>query len=129
MRVYIVLFALAAVSQCAPLDPKADIELAELIARRRLPALEHEEVHDDFGQFALRFVTAEGTVVSERGRLVPTVDGEYVLITEGEITFVGDDGEIYTNKFTAGTDGYQVESNHPLIAPEPVVIPAIVESA
>ncbi|XP_045492994.1 uncharacterized protein LOC123692305 [Colias croceus] len=129
MKFFIVLSALVAVNLCSPIDPKADIVLAELIARRRLPALEHEEVHDDFGQFALRFVTAEGTVVSERGRLVPTVDGDYVLITEGEITFVGDDGEIYTNKFTAGTDGYQVESNHPLIAPEPVVIPAIVERA
>lgn len=84
----------------------------DIAARRALPALEHEEIHDEFGQFALRYVTAEGTVVSERGRLVPTAKGDYVLVTEGEVSYIGDDGELYITKFTAGIDGYHVENNH-----------------
>ncbi|CAK1553626.1 unnamed protein product [Leptosia nina] len=123
MKVFVVLSALAAVCLCAPADPEADVELAQLIARRRLPALEHEEVHDEFGQFALRYVTAEGTVVSERGRLVPTPDGKsYVLITEGEVSYIGDDGELYVTKFTAGIDGVKVEGNHLPKAPEPLPV-------
>lgn len=88
-----------------------------IAARRALPALEHEEVHDEYGQYALRYVTAEGTVVSERGRLVPTVHG-YVLITEGEVSYVGDDGKIYVTKYTAGLDGYKADGNHLPKAPE-----------
>ncbi|CAH0699896.1 unnamed protein product [Spodoptera exigua] len=50
-------------------------------SHRLLPPLDHEEVHDEFGQFALRYVTAEGTVVSERGRLIPALDGAgYVMM-------------------------------------------------
>ncbi|XP_022117175.2 uncharacterized protein LOC110994688 [Pieris rapae] len=106
MKMFVVICALVAAASCAPsVDP-------EIAARRALPALEHEEIHDEFGQYALRYVTAEGTVVSERGRLVPTAKGDYVLVTEGEISYIGDDGELYITKFTAGLDGYHVETNH-----------------
>ncbi|XP_075970097.1 flexible cuticle protein 12-like, partial [Anticarsia gemmatalis] len=81
--------------------------------RRSLPALEHEEIHDEYGQFALRYVTAEGTVVSERGRLVPLPDQSgYVMIVEGEVSYIGDDGKTYVTKYTAGLDGYKVEGEH-----------------
>ncbi|CAK1553627.1 unnamed protein product [Leptosia nina] len=118
MKVFIIL-SLAAVALCAPADPRDNVKLAELIARRRLPALEHEEARDDFGQYALRYVTAEGTVVSERGRLVPTKDGkDYVLITEGEVSYVSDDGKIYVTKYSAGIDGVKVQGDHLPKAPE-----------
>lgn len=82
-------------------------------AKRTLPAIEHEEIHDEFGQYALRYVTAEGTVVSERGRLVPTPDGNaYVLVVEGETTFIGDDGKTYVTKYSAGLNGTHVEGAH-----------------
>lgn len=94
----------------------------DLHAIRALPALEHEEVHDEFGQYALRYVTAEGIVVSERGRLVPSLDGsDYVLVIEGEVSYIGDDGKTYVTKFSAGLDGVKVEGNHLPKAPEPVV--------
>ncbi|XP_031769590.1 endocuticle structural glycoprotein ABD-5-like [Galleria mellonella] len=83
-------------------------------ARRSLPALQHEEVHDDFGQYALRYITAEGIVVSERGRLVPTVDGkDHVLVYEGEYSFIGDDGKTYTTKYKTDVNGgFHVEGDH-----------------
>ncbi|CAH4018963.1 cuticle protein CP14.6-like [Pieris brassicae] len=120
MKSFIILSALVAVAICAPVDLETDVELAQLIARRRLPALEHEEIHDEFGQYALRYVTAEGTVVSERGRLVPTADGkDYVLVIEGEVSFIGDDGKLYVTKFSAGIDGVKMEGDHLPKAPEP----------
>ena len=119
--------SLLAVAAAAPMDLDAGA-----VERRSMPALEHEEIHDEFGQFALRYVTAEGTVVSERGRLVPSPDGAgYVMIFEGEVSYIGDDGQEYVTKYTAGLDGTHVEGNHlpvsvtaePVIAPEPVVVP------
>uniref|UniRef100_A0A2A4JXM7 Cuticle protein n=1 Tax=Heliothis virescens TaxID=7102 RepID=A0A2A4JXM7_HELVI len=118
MKFFVVAVSLFAVALSAPASPDAALE-----ARRRLPALEHEEVHDEYGQFALRYVTAEGTVVSERGRLVPDSEGTgYVMIIEGETSYIGDDGKTYVTKYTAGLDGTHVEGNHlPVpVTPEPV---------
>lgn len=90
--------------------PSVDPETA---ARRALPALEHEEVHDEFGQYALRYVTAEGIIVSEKGRLVPTPDGKaHVLVIEGETRYIGDDGKVYITKYSAGLNGTHVEGAH-----------------
>lgn len=102
----IVAVCLMAAAMAAPSDYE------ETAARRALPALQHEEIHDEYGQYALRYVTAEGTVVSERGRLVPTADGKYVLVTEGETSFIGDDGKTYVTKYSAGLDGTRVEAAH-----------------
>ncbi|XP_075971117.1 endocuticle structural glycoprotein SgAbd-2-like [Anticarsia gemmatalis] len=110
------------------------------MARRRLPALEHEEVHDEYGQYALRYVTAEGTVVSERGRLVPNGDNTgYVMIVEGEVSYIGDDGKTYVTKYSAGLDGTHAEGAHlpvpveaePIaVVPEPVqVLPVPIVAA
>ncbi|XP_038210495.1 flexible cuticle protein 12-like [Zerene cesonia] len=121
MKMYIVLCAMVAAVACAP------TALEELTAIRAKPALEFEVVQDEFGQYALRYVTAEGTVVSERGRLVPAdKEGDYVLIVEGEFSYIGDDGELYVTKFTAGLDGTHVEGNHLPVAPEPVAVETIV---
>lgn len=103
---------LVAIITATPITP-------EKTARRTLPAVEHEEVHDEYGQYALRYVTAEGTVVSERGRLVPTPDGHaYVLVVDGETSFIGDDGKTYVTKYSAGLDGTKMEGSH---LPVPVV--------
>lgn len=82
-----------------------------------LPALRHEEIHDSLGQYALRYVTSDGTVVEQRGKLVPS-DGGLVLVSEGETKYVGDDGRVYKTKYTAGLDGYKVEGDHLPKTPE-----------
>lgn len=95
--------------------------LVGAISASVLPALQHEEVHDDFGQYALRYVTADGTVRSERARLVPGPSG-HVLVTEGEVSYIGRDGKTYITKYRAGLDGFQVEGNHLPKAPEPIPV-------
>ncbi|XP_059060312.1 larval cuticle protein 65Ag1-like [Achroia grisella] len=114
----VVLLCVCAVSVLAAPNP------AENALRRSLPALHHEEIHDDFGQYALRYVTAEGIVVSERGHLVPNADGtDYVLVYDGEYSFIGDDGKTYTTKYTTDINGgHQVEADHLPKAPEPDVL-------
>lgn len=57
------------------------------------------------------------TVISERGRLVPSKDGEYVLEIEGQYMYIGDDGNIYVTKYKAGPDGFRVYAKH---LPQPV---------
>ncbi|XP_037299066.1 endocuticle structural glycoprotein ABD-5-like [Manduca sexta] len=89
---------------------------------RELPALRHEEVHDEFGQYALRYITAENTVVSERGRLVPSSNGGYVLEIEGRYQFVGDDGKMYVTAYKGGPGGFHVDGQH---LPQPVPVPPV----
>ncbi|CAH0715900.1 unnamed protein product, partial [Brenthis ino] len=113
---FVVFFALLALAIAAPPVGK------DLAAVRALPALLHEEVHDERGQFVLRYVTAEGIVVYERGHLVPSEDGTgYVLALDGEISYIGDDGKTYVTKYAAGPDGNKVVGNHLPKVPEPVV--------
>ncbi|XP_045492965.1 larval cuticle protein 65Ag1-like [Colias croceus] len=117
MKMLIVFCTVVAAVACAP------TALEELAVRRAQPALDFEEVRDEFGQYALRYVTAEGIVVSERGHLVPAAkDGDYVLIVDGEFSYIGDDGQLYVTKFTSGLDGTHVEGNHLPVAPEPIVV-------
>ncbi|XP_073952016.1 uncharacterized protein isoform X2 [Choristoneura fumiferana] len=105
----LVLGCLVVVAVSAPLDPET---------ARELPAVRHEEVHDEYGQYALRYITAEDTVVSERGRLVPTDNGGWVLVIEGQYQFTGDDGQIYVTKYSGGPGGFHVDANH---LPRPVM--------
>ncbi|CAH0727782.1 unnamed protein product, partial [Brenthis ino] len=109
MKLFLVSLCIIAAVSAAP----AAKDAKDLKAIRALPALEHEEVHDEFGQYALRYVTAEGIVVYERGRLVPSLDGTgYVLVIEGEVSYVGDDDKTYVTKYSAGIDGVKIEGNH-----------------
>ncbi|CAH0728910.1 unnamed protein product, partial [Brenthis ino] len=89
---------------------------------RILPAIRHEEVHDDYGQYAFRYITAENTVVSERGRLVLGSNGGYVLLIEGQYSFIGDDGQLYVTRYRGGPDGFQVDGDH---LPQPVPVPKV----
>ncbi|KAL0818854.1 hypothetical protein ABMA28_008173 [Loxostege sticticalis] len=86
---------------------------------RSAPAVELKDERDELGQYTLRYVTGEGTVVSETGRFVPTADGTgRVLVYEGEFKFVGDDGKVYITKYTAGAEGgYKAEGEHLPVAP------------
>ncbi|KAI5645241.1 hypothetical protein NE865_02789 [Phthorimaea operculella] len=109
MKTIIVLSCLVAVSMAASIP-----------SIRILPALRHEEVHDEFGQYAFRYITAENTVVSERGRLVPNNKGGYVMEIEGQYEYVGDDDRIYITKYKGGPGGFQVIGDHlPVNVPMP----------
>lgn len=66
--------------------------------------------------------TLPDTVVSERGRLVPSANGGYVLEIEGQYQFIGDDGKLYVTKYHGGPSGFKVDAEH---LPAPVPIPAI----
>ncbi|KAL0840420.1 hypothetical protein ABMA28_015676 [Loxostege sticticalis] len=119
MNMYIAALVLLAVaySMGAPTSQTA--------LRRALPAVLHEEKHDDFGQYALRYVTAEGIIVSERGHLVPNPDGiGHVLAVEGEVSYIGTDGKTYVTKYSAGFDGSKMEGDHIPVAPEPLPVEA-----
>ncbi|XP_045764352.1 flexible cuticle protein 12-like [Maniola jurtina] len=106
MKSFVVFASLLALVLSAPPKPNNDKFL------RFLPAIRHEEKHDEYGQYALRYITAENTVVSERGRLVPTENGGYVLEIEGQYSFIGDDGRIYVTKYRGGADGFHVDAEH-----------------
>ncbi|XP_030038060.2 larval cuticle protein 16/17-like [Manduca sexta] len=94
---------------------------------RFLPALKHEHIQDEFGQYALRYVTAEGTIVSENGKLIANADGTgHVMVVDGEVTYVGDDGKKYITKYTAGVDGVKFEGDHLPVAP---AVPAEIVAA
>ncbi|XP_063379044.1 flexible cuticle protein 12-like [Cydia fagiglandana] len=109
MKVLVVLSCVLVAAWCAPTEPSSV---------RELPALRHEEVHDEYGQYALRYITAENTVVSERGRLVPTDNGGWVLEIEGQYQYIGDDGQTYVTKYKGGPGGFHVDANH---LPRPVL--------
>ncbi|KOB72122.1 Endocuticle structural glycoprotein [Operophtera brumata] len=66
---------------------------------RQLPALTHDEIHDENGQYDLHYITAEGTEVFQHGRLVPSQNGGYVLEIEGQYQFIGDDGKLYVTRY------------------------------
>ncbi|RVE52482.1 hypothetical protein evm_002876 [Chilo suppressalis] len=113
MKTFLVLCAMVAMGMSAAV-PDSGV--------RELPAVRHEEVHDEYGQYALRYITAENTVVSERGRLIPSPNSGYVLEIEGQYQFIGDDGQLYVTKYRGGPDGFHVDGTH---LPEPVpILPA-----
>lgn len=100
---------------------------AEERPSRSLPALEHVDERDELGQYTLKYITAEGTIVSERGRLIPTADGkDQVLIYEGQFEYIGDDGKKYVTKYKTDVGGaYQPEGDHLPKPVEPEPIPEV----
>ncbi|XP_013191494.1 cuticle protein CP14.6-like [Amyelois transitella] len=117
MNQFVVIFALFAFTMGAPAPEES---------KRSLPALEHTEERGDDGQYSVHYVTAEGTVVSEHGRLVPTADGkDKVLVTDGEVSYVGPDGKSYMTKWSAGVEGVKAEGAHLPVAPEAPAVPEV----
>jgi hypothetical protein len=82
-------------------------------------ALEFTDLRDEFNQYALRYVTADGTIVIERGSLVDSEDGkDKVMVYEGEYRYEGKDGKTYVTKYKSNAEGgFQVEGDH---LPKPV---------
>ncbi|XP_028179150.1 endocuticle structural glycoprotein SgAbd-5-like [Ostrinia furnacalis] len=114
MKSFAVLCLCAAVALAAPVEE----------SNHSQPAMEHIHEQDDLGQYTLKYRTPDGTIVSERGRLVPTADGkDQVLIHEGSFSYIGDDGKTYVTKYKTDIAGaYQPEGDHlpKPVEPEPV---------
>ncbi|XP_071440070.1 uncharacterized protein [Hetaerina americana] len=73
-----------------------------------IPVLQRDEVSDDRGQFSLRYVSGDGTSVSEHGQLKPTPDGtDYVLVKQGGYTFTTPEGRTFTIEYIADENGFQ----------------------
>ncbi|CAH0407666.1 unnamed protein product [Chilo suppressalis] len=119
MKIIVVLCACVLAVYGAPTEEK-----------RSLPAVEHTDERDELGQYTLRYVTAEGTIVVERGRLVDTADGkDKVLTYEGSFTFVGDDGKTYTTKYKSDVNGaYHAEGDHLPKSVEAEPVPEVSET-
>lgn len=92
---------------------------ASIVLVRTDPALVHDEVHDQFGQFAVQYATANHDTRVERGHLVRTASGAPVLVYDGEYSFFGQDGKKYTVKYRAGLDGFHAEGDHLPKPPKP----------
>ncbi|KAG8236551.1 hypothetical protein J437_LFUL016868 [Ladona fulva] len=89
-----------------------------------IPILEHDEVRDDAGQFRLRrrhsptrflprYVSGDGTTLTEVGKLIPNDDGtDQVLVKEGSYTFTAPEGKTYTVNYVADKDGFRASGDH-----------------
>lgn len=78
-----------------------------------IEVLSRTETHDERGQFSLQYRSADGTVVSESGALKPSHDGKgYVLVKEGEYSFIADDGKTYNTKYVADDKGFRAQGEH-----------------
>ncbi|CAG9560639.1 unnamed protein product [Danaus chrysippus] len=112
MRSLLLVFVSCVISALSSPVPQSTKRYDAVVALRLSPAISYEQVRDEFGQYAVRFITAENTVVSERGRLVPTRDHGYVMEIEGKYSYIGDDGKLYVTEYIAGVDGFKVKANH-----------------
>ncbi|XP_077294184.1 endocuticle structural glycoprotein SgAbd-2-like [Arctopsyche grandis] len=80
---------------------------------RYIPVLERTEKHDEVGQFALRYLSADGTSVAEQGILKPTLDGkDHVLHKIGEFTFTAPDGQVFRTTYVADHLGFRAVGDH-----------------
>ena len=78
-----------------------------------IPVLERTEKHDEVGQFALRYVSADGTTFEEQGVLKPTADGkDYVLVKEGHWEHIAPNGQVIRTKYVADEKGFRAEGEH-----------------
>lgn len=89
-----------------------------------VPLLQHTETRDEFGQYALSYLTGDGIAVAEQAALKPTADGtDNVLVKQGSYAHVGDDGRTYTTHWVADELGFRAFGDHLPVAPQlpPVV--------
>ncbi|XP_046393432.1 pupal cuticle protein 20-like [Ischnura elegans] len=83
-----------------------------------IPIVQMDDVRDDAGQFSLRYITGDGTTVTEVGKLVPTADGKgYVLVKEGSYQYKTPEGRTINLKYLADENGFQPIGDHLPVAP------------
>ncbi|XP_046436036.1 endocuticle structural glycoprotein SgAbd-8-like [Neodiprion fabricii] len=112
MKFAIVLAALAAVAVARPQNQ---------LTPGVVPILDFQESHDEFGQFALSYLTGDGTQVSEQGALVPnSKEDGFVLVKKGSFKYYAPDGQLIEETWTADGNGFHAEGSHLPVAPDPI---------
>lgn len=85
----VIIFGIIALAAAAPTD---------------VALLQHNEAHDEFGQFAYNFLSADGVARTEQGKLKVSADGtQNVFVTSGAYRYLAPDGQIVEAHYTAGT--------------------------
>ncbi|XP_046392288.1 larval cuticle protein 65Ag1-like [Ischnura elegans] len=106
MKLAIVFFAVAVVVVSG--RPQFGFQPAPVI-----PVLLRDEVRDEAGQFTLRYVTGDGTTVSEAGQLVPNNEGDdNVLVKQGSYTFTSPEGQTFTVEYISDANGFRASGAH-----------------
>ncbi|XP_046393118.1 endocuticle structural glycoprotein ABD-5-like [Ischnura elegans] len=83
-----------------------------------IPVLQRDEARDDHGQFSLRYITGDGTTVTEQGKLTPNSDGsDLVLVKEGSYTYTSPEGKTVTIRYVADERGFQPVGDAIPVAP------------
>ncbi|XP_048510689.1 endocuticle structural glycoprotein SgAbd-2-like [Athalia rosae] len=112
MKFIIVLAALAAVAVARP-EGGAPAPV--------IPILEYSLTRDDFGQFALSYLTGDGTRVTEQGALVPNADNTgHVLVKQGTLSYFAPDGTPIDLTWTSDADGFKAKGDHLPVPPKPI---------
>lgn len=88
---------------------------------RHIPVLQHTEVHDEHGQYALSYVTANGIAAADQGAL-KHIGNTNVFVRQGSYTYLGPDGVQYTVRYVADENGFRPEGAHFPVAPEPLPV-------
>ncbi|XP_075232461.1 endocuticle structural glycoprotein SgAbd-2-like [Lycorma delicatula] len=86
---------------------------------RIVPIVSISDVRDDYGQFALSYVTGDGQTFVEQGALERNLDDEnYVLVKRGYFSYTAPDGTPIFQSYIADRDGYRATGNHLPVAPQ-----------
>lgn len=65
--------------------------------------LEQHEAHDELGQFAYNFHSADGVARTEQGRLTVNKEGtQNIFVTRGSYRYYAPDGQLVEAHYTAG---------------------------
>ncbi|XP_024942044.1 endocuticle structural glycoprotein SgAbd-2-like [Cephus cinctus] len=86
-----------------------------------IPVLQRDEVHDDFGQYALSYLSGDGTSMTEQGALKINSEGTgHVLVKQGSVRYYAPDGTPINLEYTADENGFQPKGSH---LPTPPSVP------
>ncbi|KAG8236549.1 hypothetical protein J437_LFUL016866 [Ladona fulva] len=88
------------------------------LTRPIIPIVQLDDVRDEAGQFSLRYVSGDGTTLTEVGKLVPNDEGDgHVLVKEGSYTFTSPEGQTFNLRYVADKNGFQPIADHLPVAP------------
>ncbi|XP_024942045.1 endocuticle structural glycoprotein SgAbd-2-like [Cephus cinctus] len=85
---------------------------------KAVPIVEYTNQRTDDGQYDLKYVSGDGTIVTSKGVLKPTADGkDNVLVYTGSYQYTAPDGAPVSLSYVADVDGFRVSGTHVPQAP------------